>query len=129
MMGRPRKTWTDAEVEQFQRLCAIFCTKSEVCSILGLDPKTLNRLISEHFPEMPTWEEAFGHFSGEGRATLRRKMFELAMSGDKAALIFMAKNYLGMSDNGLVDKPAAKPVNVTTMVGNSKWAQRRAVDG
>ena len=128
-MGRPRRTWTDAEIEQFPQLCAIFCTKSEVCSILGIDSKLLDRFISENFPDTPTWDEAFEYYSGEGRATLRRKMFELAMSGDKAALIFMAKNYLGMSDNGPVDQKAKKPkAQVVSMVGNSKWAQKRAAN-
>ena len=129
-MGRPRKTWNEDDVEQFKALCGIFCTRKECATILGVDMRTLDRLIAEHFPDTPTWAEAFDYYSGEGRATLRRKMFELAMAGDKTALIFMAKNYLGMSDEGRVaDKSDAKPVKVTTMVGNSKWAKGRAVNG
>lgn len=132
MAGRPRRTWTDMEVEQFPRLCAIFCTKAEVCAVMKLDPKTLDRLIAEHFPETPTWAEAFALFSGTGRAELRRRMFELARSGDRAALIFMAKNYLGMSDDGLVGdaRPEApRPARPTLVEGGSRWAARRAANG
>ena len=93
--------WTERELEQFKNLCAIFCTKSEVCTIMGIkDHRTLDRLIAEHFPESPTWAEAFDRFSGTGRASLRRKQFEVAMNGDKAMLIFLGKNYLNQSDMG-----------------------------
>lgn len=96
---------------------------------MDIDVRTLDKLIAEHFPSTPTWEEAFEYYSSTGRATLRRKMFELAVAGDKASLIFMAKNYLGMSDSGLVDsrQKQIKPA-VTTIVGNSKWAKGRAVN-
>ena len=129
--GRPRKTWTDAEVEQFPKLCGIFCTRRECAAIMGIDVRTLDKLIAEHFPDTPTWDEAFAYYSSTGRATLRRKMFELAMDGDKAALIFMAKNYLGMSDGGLVDakpNPAEKP-RLATIVGNSPLKQKMASNG
>ncbi len=129
-MGRPRRQWTPEEVGQFPQLCAIFCTKSEVAAVLDMDPKTLDRFIAESFPATPTWDEAFSFYSGEGRVSLRRKMFELAMEGDKAALIFMAKNYLGMSDNGPVDQKAkAAQPKVVSVVGGSKWANSRAANG
>lgn len=129
MAGRPRKTWTDAEVEMFTKLCSIMCTKKEVCAMLELDPKTLDKLIAEHFPETPTWEEAFGYFSAGGKASLRRKQFEVAMSGDKTMLIFLGKNYLGQSDQGAKTetggaKPAAKMVKFAS---SAKFA--KAVDG
>ena len=127
--GRPRKTWSEADADQFKKLCGIFCTRKECAAIMGIDVRTLDKLIAEHFPDTPTWDEAFDYYSSTGKATLRRKMFELAMDGDKAALIFMAKNYLGMSDNGLVDKqPKAVQPKVVSMVGNSKWAQKRAAN-
>lgn len=99
-MGRPRKTWSAIEEDQFRKLCSIFCTRSEVASIMGVDVRTLDRLVSEHFPESPTWPEAFDRFSSAGRASLRRKQFEVAMGGDRAMLIFLGKNYLGQSDLG-----------------------------
>ena len=128
MAGRPRKEWTLGDVEQFTKLCAIFCTKAEVCSVMALDPRTLDRLIAENLPDTPTWAEAFEHYSGSGRAALRRRLFELALTGDRSALIFLAKNYLGMSDNGLVtDKDERPAATVTLIEGGSKWAGGMAV--
>ena len=107
--GRPPKKWSEEQAAQFRTLCAIFCTKSEVCAVLGMDPRTLDKNIAETYPETPTWDEAFERYSGNGRATLRRRMFELAQDGDKAALIFMAKNHLGMSDDGLRAQRGERP--------------------
>ena len=130
MAGRKRKVWSEADAEQFKKLCGIFCTRKECAAILGMDVRTLDANIAETFPDTPTWGEAFDYYSSTGKATLRRKMFELAMDGDRAALIFMAKNHLGMSDNGLVDdKPRSEQPKVVSMVGNSKWAGKRAANG
>lgn len=129
-MPRKPTPWTEVEVEQFKKLCGIFCTKKEVCSIMGIpDHRTLDARIAEAFPESPTWEEAFDRFSGTGRASLRRKQFELAMNGDKTMLIFLGKNYLGQSDyaqpqESEIKKPRAKMAAFTS---SAKFA--KAVNG
>lgn len=119
MAGRPRKTWTDAEVEQFEKLCGIMCTKSEVCSVLNIDPKTLDKLIEERYPNMPTWGEAFDYFSATGKASLRRAQFQLALDGDKTMLIFLGKNYLGQSDQGAKVEQPLKPQNKMAVFSSS----------
>lgn len=129
MAGRPRKTWTAEEREMFEKLCGIFCTKKEVCSILELDPKTLDKLIADDYPDTPTWGEAFDKFSAVGRESLRRKQFEIALNGDKTMLIFLGKNYLGQSDQGArneteTSKPKAK---LASFSSSSKFA--KAVNG
>lgn len=121
------KTWTPEEAEQFKKLCGIFCTKKEICSIMGIsDHRTLDSRIKESFPETPTWEEAFDLFSGHGRASLRRKQFELAMNGDKTMLIFLGKNYLAQSDNGLRDEQPKPKANVTEVSQLEVIAKRRS---
>lgn len=123
-MGRPRKTWSDVDVEQFKKLCAIFCTKSEVCSVMGLDKKTLDKLIAEHFPDMPTWEESFDYFSASGKASLRRMQFQLALDGDKTMLIFLGKNYLGQSDQLAKQAEQPKPkAKLSAIATSSKFAK------
>lgn len=123
MAGRPPKTWEPSEVEQFRKLCGIFCTKKEVCAVMGLDPKTLDKLIEKHFPETPTWEEVFNLLSSTGKASLRRAQFQLALDGDKTMLIFLGKNYLGQSDQGArveVEKPKTK---MASFAASSKFAK------
>lgn len=125
MAGRPRKTWTDAEVELFEKLCGIMCTKSEVSSVLGIDVKTLDKLIAEHYPDTPTWGEAFELFSAAGKASLRRAQFQLALDGDKTMLIFLGKNYLGQSDQGArAEEPKKQAVTkMAAFSSSSKFAK------
>lgn len=127
-IGRPRKLWTDDDVELFKKLCAIFCTRKECANILNMDVRTLDANIADTFPDTPTWAEAFEKFSATGRATLRRKLFELAQDGDKTALIYMSKNYLGMSDDGLRDAKAAPPTS-SKLVSYEGARYRRAANG
>ena len=105
--GRKPKVWTDAQRRTFESLCAIMCTQQEVCTILKMDKRTLQKNIAQSYPDYPTWEEAFEVFSANGRASLRRQMFQLAQDGDKTMLIFLAKNCLGMSDYGPVSQSKA----------------------
>ena len=128
MAGRPRKTWTESDIEQFVKLCGIMCTKSEVCSVMGIDPKTLDKLIAENFESTPTWSEAFELYSATGKASLRRAQFQLALDGDKTMLIFLGKNYLGQSDQGARSEEQQKPQKkMAAFTSSAKFA--KAVNG
>jgi len=119
------KTWTARDVDQFEKLCAIFCTKKEVCAIMGIaDHRTLDRLIAKHLPDTPTWDEAFALYSGTGRASLRRRQFEAAMDGSVPMLIFLGKNYLGQSDQGArQEEPKKDGSKLAVMINASKFAK------
>ena len=128
-MARPPKTWTDADVRQFKQLCAIFCTKAEICQVMDVDPKTLNKLIDANLRGEPwrenrrtrlTFEEAWRFYSAQGRASIRRKQFELAMEGDKTMLIWLGKQQLGQCDD-----PAKKKATPSTRNGNSPLTASR----
>lgn len=97
-MARPRIEWTDEQRRIFEELCRIQCTREEVCRVLGVTAPTLARLIEENYPEAPTWAEAFDIYSAEGRASLRRKQYEMAMAGDRTMLVWLGKQYLGQTD-------------------------------
>lgn len=105
-MPRQKIEWTDVEIEQFKSLCSIFCSRKEVCLIMKVSEKTLNRLIEEYLhdeiapdsTDPVTFSDAFDLYSGQGKASIRRKQFEAAMAGDKTMLIWLGKNYLDQSD-------------------------------
>ena len=104
-MARPRKTWDEKDERTFKSLCQIMCTKREICSVMGLDPKTLDRLVDEafgsdvpHEGERLTFGDAFTAFSASGRVSLRRKQYEMAMDGDRSMLVWLGKNYLDQSE-------------------------------
>ena len=71
----------------------------EVAAWLGIDRGTFGKLFKEKYGEK---YDCLSDFSTEkkskGNAELRLKLHKTAKSGDKATLIFSAKNRLGMSD-------------------------------
>ena len=131
-MGRPAKTWGEADVRQFKQLGAIFCTRAEICQVMDLDPKTLNKLVAKHFRDVPrddmrrapTFAEAWGYFSAQGRASLRRKQFELALDGDRTMLIFLGKQYLGQRDDPSKRDATPSVRNGTSPLNASRDAMR-----
>lgn len=99
-MARAPIEWAEEDRRQFENLCGIFATQNEICTVMGVDKKTLARLIADNYPETPTWAAAFELFSGKGKASLRRRQFQAALDGDRTMLIWLGKNYLGQSETG-----------------------------
>lgn len=118
--GRPKKTWNEEDIKLFKTMCQVFCTEQEICSVMGLNDKTLVRLINENLYEDITgkkqakdcepvgFADAFDKYSAQGKSSLRRQQFKLANAGDRTMLIWLGKQYLGQSDkvdNVVIDVP------------------------
>ena len=94
-MGRPRAAinWN-----QFDKLCEIQCSKESIGHFFGCSVRTVERAVK---PEQKmTFDDYFRQKRECGRMALRQKLFELGMQGKVPILIFLAKNWLGMSDRG-----------------------------
>jgi hypothetical protein len=93
MAGRPKKEidWT-----LFEDLCGIFCTQQECASLLRVSVDTLDRAVKKKYKA--NFAEVYKDKSSRGKASLRRKQFELAMDKDRGMLIWLGKQYLGQSD-------------------------------
>lgn len=92
--------------ETFEKLCQLQCTLEEVCFFFHCDHKTLNAWCKSTYadePEFkgagkPTFSHVFSIKRQGGILSLRRDLFQ--QSKNKPAVsIFLAKNYLGMTDN------------------------------
>ena len=94
-MGRPQKTWTNRDFEQFEALCKIQCSKADICAVMDVKDRTLDRLIKEKYGK--TVEEMQDHFRAYGRASLLRTQFKLAERNPTMA-IWLGKQYLGQTD-------------------------------
>ena len=94
-MGRPQKTWTNRDFEQFEALCKIQCSKADICAVMDVSEKTLDRLIKEKYGKLV--EEMQDHFRAYGRASLLRTQFKLAERNPTMA-IWLGKQYLGQTD-------------------------------
>lgn len=84
-MARPRKVIDEALL---RKLAVIHCTQEEMASVVGVSVDTLQRRYAAQIK------------SGrdEGKMSLRRKMWEMALNGNVSLLIWLSKNELGMSD-------------------------------
>ena len=91
--GRPKK---DIDKKMFENLCAIQCTKDEICGIFDIDEKTLTRWCKDTFNE--GFSDVFKRKSQTGKMSLRRTQFKLAEKNPTMA-IFLGKQYLGQRDN------------------------------
>ena len=93
-MGRPRK---EIDQTEFEKLCALQCTLDEVCGWFGVQDDTLNKWCKETY-DGRTFSEVFAEKRSAGKISLRRNMMQLSAKNAIVA-IFLAKNWLGMTDN------------------------------
>lgn len=84
-MARPKLEIDPAQVE---KLAAIGCSMAEIGAVLSCSPDTLQRRFAAVI------EKGREH----GKASLKRKQYEVAMSGNVSMLIWLGKIKLGQVD-------------------------------
>ncbi len=91
--GRPIYVLNEFGLTTIEKLASVFCTDEEIASFLGTSVETLlNAKNKECFAEYKK------RGIDTGKATLRRKQFELAMKGNCTMLIWLGRNYLNQSE-------------------------------
>ena len=96
-MGRPK---IEIDQMQFEKLCYIQCTLTEIASWFNCSEDTIERWCKETYQE--TFAECFKKHSAGGKASLRRSQFELAKRNPTMA-IWLGKQYLGQRDVQVID--------------------------
>lgn len=91
-MARPRK---DINQGQFEGLCRIQCTLSEIADIFDCSEDTIERWCRREYKI--SFAEAFKRFSAGGKMSLRRIQFKLAEKSPAMA-IWLGKQYLGQRE-------------------------------
>ncbi len=81
-MARPKKK---IDPEQVLKLAAINCSYDEMGSVLGCSPDTLERRFAGVIKKG----------RDNGKMSLKRKQYEIAMSGNVTMLIWLGKIMLG----------------------------------
>jgi len=81
---------------QFEKLCALHCTLEEITAFFEISDDTIERACKRHYKK--SFAEISREKRGLGKLSLRRKMYETAMRGDKTLMIWLSKNYMGMTD-------------------------------
>jgi len=89
--GRPK---LDLDLEQITRMAQVGCTKREIAMILDISEETMKRRQDV--------KEAFALGAENAKVRLRRSMMHNAIDKLNPTIqIFLAKNMLGMSDQGI----------------------------
>lgn len=95
--GRPKKV---IDQGQFERLCALQCTITEMCGYFNCDDKTLSKWCQETYGM--SFSEIFKLKRGVGQISLRRYQFQLAEKNPTMA-IWLGKQWLGQRDEVAID--------------------------
>ena len=92
-VGRPRK---EIDAVNFEKLCGLQCTLSEIAGFFDCSEDTIEAWCKREYNE--NFSDVFKKHSAGGKLTLRRNMLRLSEKNATMA-IFLAKNWLGMTDN------------------------------
>lgn len=117
-MGRPQK-----EIDQslFEKLCGLQCTLTEIAGIFDCSEDTIERWCKRTYDE--GFAETYKKHSAAGKLSLRRAQFRLAEKS-AAMAIFLGKNYLGQSDNVVVEDKSALDRLDEILKGTQENAER-----
>ena len=106
-MARPKKKISQ---KQFESLCAIQCTKEEICDVLDVTEKTLNNWCKEIYGT--SFSLVFNQKRALGKASLRRNQWKLAEKGNSTMQIWLGKQILKQSESPLQDEIKLKELEL-----------------
>lgn len=92
-MARPRK---DLDLDMLAKLCAIQCTQEECAAVLSVSADTIDRRLNEKFGH--GFADFYKNHCAEGKVSLRRAQFKLALAGNATMLIWLGKQWLDQTD-------------------------------
>lgn len=93
-MGAPLK---EIDKNNFEDLCAIFCTLVDISGWFKVSEDTIERWCKRTYKA--TFAECFKKYAFKGRVSLRRKQYQMAMDGNITMLIWLGKQHLGQCDS------------------------------
>ena len=100
-MARPKKY--DIDTEEVQKLAKYGMTNVEIADFFGCDESLIRKSYSEYLKKGRS----------EGKIRLRKIQWQIAEKGNAVMGIWLGKNILGQSDNGMMeDDDSPLPFNV-----------------
>lgn len=95
-VGQIKQKQSTIKKETFEGLCAIQCTREEICGVLNVSKDTLLRWCKQTYGT--DFETIYQQKKQNGKASLRRNMFRQAEKNPTMA-IWLSKQHLGMRDS------------------------------
>ena len=102
--GRPK---IEIDWKQFEAYCAIQCTLREIADYFNCSQMTIERKVKEHYN--CGFVDIFKRKRQKGLMSLRANLFKLSEKQGNVA-IFLAKNWLGMSDSHEITGAGGEPI-------------------
>jgi hypothetical protein len=95
--GRPRIYFVNGlSAETLQKVIMAGCTQTQAAIIFGCSERTINRFCKDNFGD--SYDALVVPYQEVRKRILEIRMFEKAMSGDTMMMIWLSKQWLGMSD-------------------------------
>lgn len=113
-MGRPK---ININKDEFEKLCGIQCTISEIAAWFSCSHDTIERFCKKTYSM--TFECIFEQKRGKGLVSLRRTQFSEALKGNTTLLIWLGKQYLGQSDVSRQDLKLEGKVTLESLISQS----------
>ena len=92
----------EIDEQQVRRLAAMQCTHEEIAAFFGVHRNT----IGNRFRDIIDQER------NKAKASLRRRMFQEAIDGDARMMIWLSKQYLGMSEKTEHSGEGLRPLTI-----------------
>ena len=119
-MGRPKIV---IDWEQFDKLCALQCPLSEIACWFKCSEDTIENACKRE--QNMTFSDYFAIKRGNGKISLRRKQYDVAMAGSIPMLIWLGKQYLQQSDK-MEQKVEANQQSQVTIIADDELKARLA---
>ncbi len=100
--GKVARPIKDLDKITFEKLCALQCTKLEICESLNVTDKTLERWCKRTYGA--GFSEVFREKRTAGFVSLRAAQFQMAKTNPTMA-IFLGKQYLDQHDKTEITTP------------------------
>lgn len=107
--GRSKQVLNNFGVETIEKLAVYGCTDEEIASFLETSVDTLTNSTNRE-----SFAEAKKRGFNKGKASLRRKQFEVAMKGNCSMLIWLGKQYLEQKEVATADNDGEAFMNALT---------------
>lgn len=105
-MGEPGRPKKEIRLKEFVKLCGLQCTLEEISGWFECSPDTVQRWCESELALK--FSDAFERYSKRGHASLRRKQWQVGLSGNVTMLIWLGKQYLKQKDKSDAEIDAEK---------------------
>lgn len=87
--GRPR---INIDLKDAEKLASLHCTGEEIAGFFDINYDTLLKIIKREYKM--NFSDWYKRYSANGKISLRRKQYEVALSGNCSMLIWLGKQLL-----------------------------------